>query len=264
MRFSTKAILICAVATTSACSTANYTMPKMSASISNQDPVAVYLDQHLTTYEDAMSKVADTQDDLAIVTTLAALGGTTAMALGAGTDVGIIAGAAGSGAGAAKNYMMASERMALLIQASRATLCLREEYVGIKAVEKALIDRFVVADIAEKKALDASYDASLSRAKTLQSFLGDQNMNYVSHMLDEREQITVDAARAVALSLQLKLNNLQSVPDYSATVRSIREAQQLADAATTNRGDDPEVKLLTDDIASYKVRVEACKAMLPA
>ena len=129
-RFSKAAVAILPLTVAlSACTTA-YKPPTWNHGPTYADStnVKAYIDQHLATYGTLMQDFSGGQDFGAVLTILAALGGTTALALGAGTDVGILAGSVGAGISATTNYAKPHERLQLLGQAVQATTRVRDEF----------------------------------------------------------------------------------------------------------------------------------------
>ena len=56
----------------------------------------------------------------------------------------------------------------------------------------------------------------------------------------------------------MKLINVSQVPDYAATVKSIQDAQKLADASKPE-GLTGAVAQLVDEVSEYEKRIETCK-----
>ena len=213
--------------------------------------VKAYIDQHLRTYASLMGEFGGGKDFAAVLTILAALGGTTALALGAGTDVGIIAGSVGAGISQTTNYAKPHERLQLLGQAVGATTCIRDEFSKQAALRRSL-------GIAEDVKAEGFVGASTASALHTVAATG-----YLARQVDDAGEIAVDATRAISTSLQVKLINVSQVPDYAATVKSIQDAQKLADASKP-AGLTGAVAQLVDEVSEYEKRIETCKAKLPS
>jgi hypothetical protein len=239
-----------ALATTlSACSSI-YTPPTWDYGPTYSDAgVKTYIDKHLATYTSLMRDLGDQQDASAILTILTAVGGTAALALGAGADVGIVAGSIGAGLTQTNNYAKPHERLQLLAQAVGATSCVRDEFSKQSALRSAL----GLTTTAKAYGASALSNSALSTVSA-NAFLARQ--------IDDAGAIAVDATRGISTNLQVKLINVSQVPDYAATVKAIQDAQKAADASKP-AGLQGEAALLVDEVSEYEKRIETCKAKLP-
>ena len=91
------------------------------------------IDNYLDSYECAMRLAADGRQLVEIPQFLALIGSTTALALGAGTDVAILGGAGNSVFTAGKNYYAPAEQTEILSDAVDALACIQAESVGISS-----------------------------------------------------------------------------------------------------------------------------------
>ena len=91
------------------------------------------IDNYLDSYQCAMRLAADGRQAFEIPQFLALIGSTTALALGAGTDVAILGGAGNSVFAAGKNYYAPGEQTEILSDAVDALACIQAESVGISA-----------------------------------------------------------------------------------------------------------------------------------
>lgn len=89
------------------------------------------IDNYLNSYQCAMRLAADGRQAFEIPQFLALIGSTTALALGAGTDVAILGGAGNSIFAAGKNYYAPAEQTEILSDAVDALACIQAESVGI-------------------------------------------------------------------------------------------------------------------------------------
>ena len=245
-------LALCGALALQACST-TYTPPVSGATdYSSDDSVKAFIDGHITAYTKALKQLGGGKDAAAVTTILAAVGGTTALALGAGVTVGILAGSLGAGVNATEKYANPTDRLKLVGQALNATICIRDEYANQVGFARSL--GYGNAGAIEMRT------ARLAAAQ-----LEITNNAFLQRQIGDAGQIAIDATRTVSTNLQVKLADVSKVPDYAATVKAIQEAQKAADAGKPK---DPAkvgpAAALLEQVSEYEKRIQDCKAKFPA
>ena len=210
--------------------------------------VKAYIDAYLNQYGKMMRKADRNRDTAAIATIFSALAGTTGLALGAGTDFGIVAGSIGSGTTAITGYTKPVDRLQLVGHAINATTCVRNEYSNQDARMGAV-------------GITAGGTNAITGTLTATQKLLDEN-DFLSRQINDADQIAIDATNAISTSLQAKLANISQVPNYAAAVKEIQDALKQAESNTPATG-APQA-LLVQDIAEYEARIATCKAQFPS
>jgi len=169
-----------------------------------------YLRANIAKYDQLISDAETGKVVTEVPIILAAVGGATAVALGANTDVAI--GAAGIGAlgSGMSNWIKPRERQGYVVQARSATTCILREHTQLAADA-------VAASL-------ATYDATNDREYTT----GSNATTYVnaSAQVENAGNLALAASDEIVSKLKTRLAGIGSAPDYGAIIEDLRRKQE--------------------------------------
>lgn len=276
------------------CGTSAFKAPVWTASSStaSRTDVGSFLRQHVETYDRMIADLEAGKTVLEAPIIPAAVVGATGVALGAGTNLPIVLGGGAAGLSAGSAYLRPRDRLALVVQARAAAVCINTQFndqartaiAGGYLVELSGPAEPQLAAVAEetqqqkqsrerenqRRAVVAARNRGISTALGLTDELG--SLGSVGVQVYDLGGIAVDAAEEVVTRLKLRLANIGSAPDYGAIVTDLRQRFDTAEEQTADTvaslvtakkalttADEVRIKRLSE----YSARVAECVAKIP-
>jgi len=296
-------LLIAVAICTSGCATSAFKIPLWDVQQSTTTPTSVeaYLLSHVAVYDKMLDELETGKGLLEFPIIPASIVGTTAVALGAGTNWPSALGGGAAGLAASSAYISPRERLGLVVQARAATVCIRREYVEQLQLLKAtgLLAPAVPAPLGATIEYDARGAAITAQAREagtttpvaavvtnellLAATQGRQplvptsaadSLPLISDQIAGVGSIAVAGEDEVVTRLKTHLAALGAAPNYSTIVSDLRtrfeQAQAKADATTGGAhlnfagGNDQAASEIVKKISEYSARIAECTAKIAA